>query len=122
MVEKVLFPESVAAMTAPPEGPPGHEEDGEPKAVYYGLGWQARRAGGPGRFNTWHTGSLPGTSTLLVRRHDGFCWAVLFNSRHDGPAGKIDPLLHKAAAEVESWPEIDLFPKLPPTSAGGKGF
>lgn len=33
------------------------------------------------KFNVWHTGSLDGTSTMFVRRHDGFCWAVLFNSR-----------------------------------------
>ena len=31
-----------------------------------------------------HSGSLPGTSTLLVRRWDGLSWAVLFNQRCSG--------------------------------------
>ena len=79
------------------------------KDVFYGYGWLVRRVGGGHRLNTWHNGSLPGTSTLLVRRHDGFNWAVLFNSR-DGSDGKslstlIDPLIHQAVNLVEKWPE-----------------
>ena len=72
-----------------------------------------RRVGRSGRVNLWHTGLLPGTSTLLVVRHDGLCWCVLFNTSHtaDGrvPANVIDPLLHQAAAEVQNWPDIDRF-------------
>ena len=45
--------------------------------------------------------------------HDGICWAVLFNARKtaDGKtaAGKIDPLVHRAANAVEEWPTHDLF-------------
>ena len=81
---------------------------GDDKDVFYGYGWLVRRVGGGNRLNTWHNGSLPGTSTLLVRRHDGFNWAVLFNSR-DGRDGKslstlIDPLIHQAVNHVEKWP------------------
>ena len=50
---------------------------------YYGLGWQIRPVtGGTGR-NTWHTGSMPGTYTLLVRTYNGMSWAALFNRRDD---------------------------------------
>lgn len=72
------------------------------KGAYYGCGWSVRPAGKG--INVWHTGLIMGTAALLVRRHDGLVWAVLFNASHD-PDGKflaevIDPLVHKTAAEV----------------------
>jgi len=89
------------------EGRAGWNEDGSPKAPYYGLGWMIRTA--KDSINVWHTGSLPGTSTLLVRRHDGYHWAVLFNGRNarDGRrlSAVIDPLLHRAADAVTDWPD-----------------
>jgi CubicO group peptidase (beta-lactamase class C family) len=81
---------------------------------YYGLGWQVRpvTTGGTGH-NTWHTGSLPGTYSLLVRTYDGLSWAVVFNQRDD-PSGLtydgIDPLVWAAARAVKSWPTGDQFP------------
>jgi hypothetical protein len=66
-----------------------------------------------GKANYWHSGSLPGTATLLVRRWDGMSWVVLFNQRSEDkklPDGDIDNALHRAAAKVEKWPEHDLFP------------
>ncbi|MCP2337044.1 serine hydrolase domain-containing protein [Actinomadura rupiterrae] len=79
---------------------------------YYGTGWMVRPVTG-GR-NTWHDGSLAGTSTLLVRRFDGLTWAVLFDQRQEGnqPSyGDIDGALHKAANAVTRWPTGDLYPK-----------
>ena len=35
-----------------------------------------RPVGSDGRANYGHDGSLPGTATLLARRHDGLSWAV----------------------------------------------
>ena len=88
------------------------QADGEPKAAYYGLGWMIRPVGDSGQ-NIWHGGSLPGTNTLLVYRHDGLTWAVLFNTRDipgpKDPVSLIDPLLHRAADAVEQWPEHDLW-------------
>ena len=53
-------------------------------------------------------GLLDGTSTLLVRRHDGLTWAVLFNRDRDSKgktfSNLIDPLVHRAADEVKEWP------------------
>lgn len=99
----ILSAKSIAAMFARPEGPPGEDAEKRPKEVWYGCGWSVRAAGRG--LNTWHTGSLSGTSTILVRRSDGFNWAVLFNSR-SGKDGKplaalIDGRVHGAADEVK---------------------
>jgi N-acyl-D-amino-acid deacylase len=103
----ILGPRSIERMFARPEGLAGHHKDGKPRDAYYGCGWMVRPVG-EGRRNTWHGGSLDGTSTLLVRRSDGLTWAVLFNSRSSAekeePAVAIDPLLHQAADAVKHWP------------------
>ena len=76
---------------------------------YYGCGWHVRLA--RGGLLAWHSGSLPGTHTLLVRRYDGLTWAVMFDQRDD-PSGEryrdIDGALHDAADDVETWPAGDL--------------
>ncbi len=81
---------------------------------YYGLGWQIRPVtGGTGR-NTWHTGSMPGTYTLLVRTSGGLSWAALVNRRDDASGksyGDIDAAMWTAANGVKSWPTNDLFPQ-----------
>ena len=110
---KVLTKKSISKMVARPKGIAGHDKTGKPKAVYYGLGWAIRPVRNTGKFNRWHSGGLDGTSTILVLRHDGICWAVLFNTRQavDGQAAsnKIDPLVHTAANAVKEWPKHDLF-------------
>jgi N-acyl-D-amino-acid deacylase len=123
---RILRADTVARMFSRPAGKAGYEEDGRPRDHYYGCGWAVRPVavggtpGGEGNgilgANTWHTGSLTGTSTLMVRRHDGVDWVVLFNAREcaDGKtrlAERIDPLLHRAADAVTAWPEVDLFEK-----------
>ena len=78
---------------------------------WYGCGWLVRTAGGS--LNTWHNGSLTGTSTLMVRRYDGLNWVALFNQRDDPSGlsyGDIDPALHAAANAVTTWPTDDQFP------------
>lgn len=110
----ILTRESMDAMFARPEGSAGYDEDGKPKAAYYGCGWSVRPTS-DGKANHWHGGSLPGTHTLLVRRHDGLNWAVLFNQRSDESGldyGDIDGALHRGAAGVTAWPEWDLFEEL----------
>lgn len=103
---------SIERMFARPEGRAGFGENGKPLPAYYACGWNVRPKGGTKR-NTWHTGGIAGTSTLLVRRQDGLNWVVLFNTHADSRgkalAGLIDPLLHIAADAVETWPEHDLF-------------
>lgn len=109
----VLTAPSVEAMFAQPSIGP------QPDGRWYGLGWFVRPA--RSSRNTWHDGSLPGTSTWLVRRWDGVSWAVLFNQREDPrdqtgrTYSRIDDDLHFAADQVASWPDHDLFQQyLPP--------
>jgi N-acyl-D-amino-acid deacylase len=105
---KILKPKSIETLFARPPGAAGHKPNGKPRDAYYACGWMVRPVGDRGGANTWHAGSLDGTSTLLVRRHDGLTWAVLFNSRNSvkkvEPADAIDPLLHEAADAVKNWP------------------
>jgi len=42
----------------------------------YACGWAVNSNN-----NWWHTGSLPGTATELVRASNGFSWAILANTR-----------------------------------------
>lgn len=94
----ILSRQAIRKMWERPGGGPGSNPD-----LWYGCGWSVRPQG-KNAFNTWHTGLISGTSTLLVRRFDGWNWAVLFNTDRspDGKvlAGLIDPLLHQAADEV----------------------
>jgi len=96
----LLHEESVREMWEPQEE--GHG------VVWYGLGWKVRDVGGERR-NAWHSGLLTGgTSTIMVRRHDGFSWAVLFNTDRSATSGKflaglVDPLVHRAVDRIELW-------------------
>jgi N-acyl-D-amino-acid deacylase len=103
----LLSAASISEMWAPPPN--------AGKEVWYACGWDVRPAGRAGRANTWHTGLIPGTSAILVRRHDGLNWAVLFNTDSTAggkfAAGAIDGPMHGAANAVTAWPEGDQFPR-----------
>jgi len=98
----ILKRESIELMYRRPPGLAGHDEDGKEKELFYSLGWLNRTVG-ENQVNHWHTGSLSGTATILIRRHDGKNFVALLNARvspsanHLGRA--IDQLLHKAANE-----------------------
>jgi N-acyl-D-amino-acid deacylase len=95
----LMKPETIGLLQARPEGAAGHEEDGKPKAAYYGCGWMVRPVK-DGQANLWHGGLIAGSEALLVRRWDGWSWAVLFNTQgaRDGRTltGNIDSRLHQA--------------------------
>jgi CubicO group peptidase (beta-lactamase class C family) len=108
----LLKRESFTTMYAPPPAPVSRRADGGLENSYYGCGWMVRPVGAEGRANCWHSGSLPGTNTLLVRLANGLSWAVLFNQRSEDkklPDGDIDAALHRAAKAVREWPAHDLF-------------
>ena len=111
----LLSAQAYRALIARPAGSAGFTGDGDPKPVYYGCGWLVRRVAATGRETLWHAGALDGTSSFLLRRHDGYSVAALFNARLD-PQGKdlsavIEPLIHRAIARVRDWPEGEpLFP------------
>jgi CubicO group peptidase (beta-lactamase class C family) len=66
----------------------------------YAKGWQVNRFQ-----NWWHTGSLPGTTTIAVRTHSGFCWAAFTNTRRSNSplAGDLDKLVWNMVSQVKSW-------------------
>jgi N-acyl-D-amino-acid deacylase len=111
---KLLSPDMVAEMIRRPDGAPGLDPTGRPADAYSGCGWNVRPAGQSE--NLWHTGLVAGTSAILVRRHDGINWAVLFNTnagKNKRPlAGLIDGLVHRAVDAVRNWPDDDLFTSL----------
>jgi N-acyl-D-amino-acid deacylase len=109
----LLTAATIKDMWARPLGPAGTRGDKKPKAVYYGCGWEVRPIPKTGRANAWHSGWISGSSTLLVRRFDGFNWAILFNTeltpRGKDPASLIDAPMHEAIDAVKEWPSGDLF-------------
>jgi len=66
----------------------------------YAKGWEVNKAG-----NWWHTGSLPGTATIAVRTHSGFCWAAFVNMRRQNSplAGDLDRLIWNMVRKVGGW-------------------
>jgi CubicO group peptidase (beta-lactamase class C family) len=55
--------------------------------------------------NWWHSGSLPGTTTIMVRTASGFCWAALANSRESGAdtGGALDRMMWEMVGKVKNW-------------------
>ncbi|WP_162006554.1 serine hydrolase domain-containing protein [Roseimaritima sediminicola] len=80
---------------------PACSREGQP--VYYGAGVQVRVVA-PGTYNLWHNGSLDGTNSLWVLRHDDMAWTVLFNQRYGRNrkplSGLIDGPLHGAVDQA----------------------
>jgi hypothetical protein len=78
-------------------------------ACYYAGGWLVRPTQGDA--NWWHGGSLPGTTSILVRSYHNFSWVALFNARSGTGNfdGELDAALWDALASVSSFPAHDLF-------------
>lgn len=79
--------------------------------IFYALGWSVR----PEQGNWWHKGSLPGTSSILVRTgYEDLSWAALLNTRPQNHSEanfnlKLDRLLWDAIENVSEWPDRNLF-------------
>jgi CubicO group peptidase (beta-lactamase class C family) len=85
----ILKRETIDAMTAP-----------SAVKANYAKGWRITRSN-----NWWHTGALPGTATIMMRDHTGFCWAACTNSRtrkslmrHD-----LDRQVRLMLRQVKAW-------------------
>ncbi len=85
----ILRPDALAAMTAP-----------SPVNRGYARGWAVNA-----RNTWWHNGSLPGTSSIMVRTQRGFCWAALANSRrpHPDSVGALDQMMWAMIGAVKGW-------------------
>ena len=85
----ILRPESIREMTTATTANAG-----------YAKGWAVNRVP-----NWWHTGSLPGTTSIMVRTSSGFCWAALANSREASAntGDALDRMMWDMVRQVKSW-------------------
>ncbi|OON71088.1 serine hydrolase domain-containing protein [Hymenobacter sp. CRA2] len=74
----------------------------------YAKGWMVNKD----RSNWWHTGSLDGSASCVVRTSAGYTWAIVLNGRavpnrfwHD-----LEELGWDCVRQVSQWPTYDLFP------------
>ena len=98
-------PEAVALAVIRPDPPLWQGTD-----YFYGMGWNVQPIGGDAVW--WHSGSLEGTATILVRTHDGLAWAALFNSQpraSDRFLSDLVKAISRAANQITEWPAHDLF-------------
>jgi CubicO group peptidase (beta-lactamase class C family) len=63
---------------------------------HYACGWNVNNVP-----NWWHSGSLPGTLTILVRTASGLCWAAFTNTRADG--FNLDEMVWAMVKAVPAW-------------------
>ncbi|MEU2586918.1 serine hydrolase [Streptomyces avermitilis] len=80
----------------------------EPKPGLYANGWHVDGS------TWWGSGDLPGTTSILVRTQDGFCWAAVINTRRKEPEDKkpkdkdtrvgLDYLMWAIHDQVDNWP------------------
>ena len=95
-IPALLKPETIKIMTTPAPAYPAGD-------ARYARGWMVRNNGaGP----WWHSGSLPGTTSIMVRTPTGMCWAALCNTRTE-PADQIntaiDQMMWNIVRTVPSW-------------------
>jgi N-acyl-D-amino-acid deacylase len=113
--EALLNAATVAEMNAPSRRQAAAADDEDnAEGASYSLGIRVHQL--KNGLNLWHTGSLPGTSTIAVRTADGFAWVAAFNGRpQDRSAFKreLDRGLWAARNKVKKWPDGDLFGRSP---------
>jgi len=86
----ILRPETIRLMTTP-----------SAVNASYARGWAVNNVP-----NWWHGGSLPGTTTIMVRTASGFCWAALTNTRRPGQPDMglaLDNMVWEMARKVSAW-------------------
>jgi CubicO group peptidase (beta-lactamase class C family) len=81
----ILSRKSIETMTTPPAESPG-----------YASGWSVNKVP-----NWWHTGSLPGVFSILVRTASGLCWAAFANTRTSDI--NLDSMMWKMVKAVPAW-------------------
>ena len=89
-IPNILRPETIRMMTTPSSA-----------TLTYARGWAVNEVP-----NWWHNGSLPGTTTIMVRTASGFCWAALTNTRRSGQPDiglALDNLVWDMVRKVGAW-------------------
>ena len=112
----ILNAASLQRMFGLPQNYPGPYVTGDP---YYAQGWSVRDYG-DGNRNTWHDGSLPGTTSYMVRTGAGWDFVAILNRRDEtgqaNYAAEIDNAMWNVRGQITNaqWPSNDLFPILLP--------
>jgi CubicO group peptidase (beta-lactamase class C family) len=95
-IPALLKPATIKLMTTPAPAYPAGD-------ARYARGWMVRDNGAG---SWWHNGSLPGTTSIMVRTSTGFCWAALANTRTQ-PSNEIDTaidqMMWNMVRTVPSW-------------------
>jgi CubicO group peptidase (beta-lactamase class C family) len=96
-IPSILKPESIKLMTTPA---PAYPQNSDAK---YARGWMVRNNGAG---NWWHAGSLPGTTSVMVRTSDGMSWGALTNTRtepSDAINTALDQMVWDMVHQVHAW-------------------
>ncbi|HEX3799817.1 MAG TPA: serine hydrolase domain-containing protein [Verrucomicrobiae bacterium] len=83
--KNILTAESIRTMTT-----------GSTANPHYACGWAVNSVP-----NWWHSGSLPGTLSIMVRTASGLCWAALTNTRTSQL--DLDAMMWKMVKAVPAW-------------------
>jgi len=92
-VPSLLKPATIVTMTTPAEAYP-------PSASRYARGWMVRENG---KGNWWHSGSLPGTTSIMVRTSSGMAWGAVTNTRVQ-PESQIDTAIDEMVWNIVKVP------------------
>jgi CubicO group peptidase (beta-lactamase class C family) len=93
----LLKPDTIHTMVTPS---PAYPQSSDAK---YARGWMVRSNGAG---NWWHNGSMPGSTTIMVRTATGLCWAALANTRtqpDDEINAALDGLIWQMVRSVPRW-------------------
>jgi CubicO group peptidase (beta-lactamase class C family) len=96
-IPSILKPETIQIMTTPS---PAYQQSSPAK---YARGWMVRDNG---KGNWWHSGSLPGSTTVMVKTPTGMCWAALTNTRtqpSDTINTALDQMVWQMVRQVPAW-------------------
>jgi CubicO group peptidase (beta-lactamase class C family) len=89
-IPALLKPATIKTMTTPAAA---YDPNAQAR---YARGWMVRNNGAG---NWWHNGSLPGSTTIMVRTSTGMCWAALTNTRSQ-PSNEIDAALDQMIWDI----------------------
>lgn len=98
----ILKPETIELMT--------NKELNSPTLI----GWK----GTDGYGNWWRTGTLSGTTALVLRQKNNINWVILLNTttkRRTRIHSDISRLMFTSVATIENWPQEDLFKHFEPS-------
>lgn len=92
----ILLPETIKQMI------------GNGRSKYNTIGWK----GTDGNGTWWRTGTLTGTSALLVRQNNGVNWIIVMNTtswKRSRIHSETSRTMFRAVSSIKEWPEYDLF-------------